>query len=167
MKVPCHCTRPRYHQPSRPSPSAARPTPPPPTTACIYIMLALWIHHQTERKPTPQGKARRRHPQDQHHGTGPPTRATPRGQPRQENQAKPRAQRNPDPKLARPHLPLYGSSMIPGYNLNIYPDDDDSIINLLDKSMSSIITKNYTFYMSDTNYMNKSCAFFQLLGKQI
>ena len=73
----------------------------------MYIMLALWIHHQTERKPSPQGKARRRHPQDQHHGTGPPTRATPRGQPRQENQAKPRAQGNPDPKPARPHLPLY------------------------------------------------------------
>ena len=43
-------------------------------------------------------------------------------------------------------------TLIPGYNLNIYSDDDDSIINLLDKSMSSIITKNYTFYMSDTNY---------------
>ena len=43
-------------------------------------------------------------------------------------------------------------TLIPGYNLNIYPDDDDSIVDLLDKSMSSIITKSCTFCMSDTNH---------------
>lgn len=67
MKVPCHCTRPRFHHPSRPSPSAARHTPPHPTHSVhMYIMLALWIHHQEaiihQKKSTPE----------------PPTRPTPR-----------------------------------------------------------------------------------------
>ena len=43
-------------------------------------------------------------------------------------------------------------TFIPGYNLDIYPDSDDSITNLLDKSMSSIVTKSCTSCMSDTNH---------------
>ena len=43
-------------------------------------------------------------------------------------------------------------TLITGYNLNIYPDADDSIINILDKSMSSIVTKSSTFCMSDINH---------------
>ena len=43
-------------------------------------------------------------------------------------------------------------TLITGYNLNIYPEADDSIINLLDKSMSSIVIKSCTSCMSDTNH---------------
>ena len=43
-------------------------------------------------------------------------------------------------------------TFIPGYDLDIYPDSDDSITNLLDKSMSSIVTKSCTSCMSDTNH---------------
>ena len=106
MKVPCHCTRPRFHHPSRPSPSAARHTPPHPTHSVhMYIMLALWIHHQEAiiHQKKHAGATHKTNTAE----PGPPTRATPRGQQRQENQAKPRAQENPVPKPARPHLPLY------------------------------------------------------------
>ena len=41
-------------------------------------------------------------------------------------------------------------TFIPGYNLDIYPETDDYITNLLDQSMSSIITKCCTYCMSDT-----------------
>ena len=43
-------------------------------------------------------------------------------------------------------------TFIPGYNLDIYPDTDDYITNLLEQCMSSIIIKCCTFCMSDTNH---------------